>query len=43
MFSTDYTGNFVEKVAKRLLIHYPSIKFSIYDKGVSGNKVKDCL
>lgn len=37
MFSTHYTGNFVDIVCKKLFIHYPDIQFGFFNEGKSGD------
>lgn len=43
MFSTLYTGNYVEILCKRLFVHFPDVDFAFYNRGISGDTTEDIL
>lgn len=42
-FKLDYTGNYVDILEKRLLVHYPELNLSCYNKGKGGDTTADLL
>ena len=41
-YSLDYAGSYVDILVKRLLIHFPQLEFTFYNRGVGGTPSATC-
>lgn len=42
-YSLDYAGSYVDILVKRLLIHFPQLEFTFYNRGVGGDTIRHLL
>ncbi len=42
-FSLDYAGSYVDILIKKLIVHYPELKFKYFNRGFGGNTAVDLL
>lgn len=42
-YSLDYAGSYVDILVKRLLIHFPQLEFTFYNRGVGGDTIHHLL